>query len=96
MVEGTQGNLQQRTDRKTGHCGACVLSDGMTLWYWTVERDTESYLKEALHICTTAKGKNFNRDQGVELYDYWLTAVTRYESHSRTGYRHRQVGHQST
>ena len=39
------------------------------------KRHRELLLKEALHICTTARGKNFNRNHGTELHDHWITLV---------------------
>ena len=44
------------------------------------ERHKEFLVKEALHICTTAKDRNFNRDQGIEVSRCWVTAITNHES----------------
>ena len=38
-------------------------------------RNRELLLKEALHIRMAAEGSHFNRDEGVELHECWLTTI---------------------
>ena len=51
------------------------------------KRHQELLLKEALHIRTTAKNRNFNRDQGIELHECWTATITKCEGRGQTARR---------
>ena len=41
-------------------------------------------LKEALHIHTMAKNRNFNRDQGIEFHKCWMATISNCKGHGQT------------
>ena len=40
----------------------------------------ELLVKETLHICTTAKDRNFNHNQSIEVRRCWVAAITNHEN----------------